>query len=371
MNIILTEKQLEDLSKNSLTSEKKEDACGVFSQSRDKQFCKSVESIIAKNLNTYKVNIRKYVQKFFEENQNEIKNIMMEKLTLDSPIVIDGVRQLSQAVDILESNCPNIDKAAAEFLDKWLSKYSLYFQDANGNYHLMNRLDTNYSAMAYIITLYYQKLLEQVAKWEWLNSEKREFVNTKIFAQDWVDHFFDPMKVPLLDPRQDYPEERFKKDPLKSLPSPQESFDDIVGENDLKVRDSELQKNFLKILGNVRKIGLQTEQIFQNYLDEHGIEYIPYNFDFSFVDMVLGIDFAVKMNMEGKDVFVPVQVKTRNTQPYLLIDELQERANCDWIIRPHLISKKDDEGNIIYDFHIEGVRGFEKYFCSQRNACKN
>ena len=114
-------------------------------------------------------------------------------------------------------------------------------------------------------------------------------------------------------------------------------------------------------LEEVRESGFRTERLFEKYLKEYKIDYIPYNFDYSFVDMILGVDFLIKSNRNNEDYWIPVQVKTSKKERFNLIDKLK----CTRVIKPTLETIGGKE-----DFQIGDIKGFYEYFCQDNKFCR-
>jgi hypothetical protein len=193
MKFIITESQYRTL----LSEQRKPKAiegCSVFTNMNDREFCKTVENEISENLSEYSPLMENLLKKYFSSN-DKISEIQMEHLNNESDIVIGGFDMIEEVVNLISVNCPQAEQVANKLKNQWLSKYNIYFKDGLGKYHLLNRLDTNYTAMAVLITFYYEDLLEQVRTWT-----SRKITPSKLFVRDWILHFFDS-KIPLIDPR--------------------------------------------------------------------------------------------------------------------------------------------------------------------------
>lgn len=354
MEIIITESQYLTL----LIEERKSkeiEGCMRFKDMNLREFCKSAESHISENLSQYSPSMESLIKTYFSSNER-ITKIQMERLNDESDIVKNGLAEIEEVVTDLSKNCPNAKIIAKELREKWMSKYNVYFKDENGNYHLINRLNTNYTAMAVLVTFFYEGLIEQVRTWT-----TRKKTPSNFFIEDWVNHFFNP-KVPLIDPRKGIENNILglnKK--LDDTPNKILLLNKILNPQEFKVENSEYHDNFMRALEQVREKGFQTEQLFENMLKDNKIVYKKYNYDYSFVDMILGIDFLIKQMRDNSDYWVPVQVKSTFKEKYNLIDKF----GCTKVIKPEL-SKVDGK----YDFEIGGIRGFEEYFCKEHSYCR-
>ncbi len=354
MKFIITESQYRTL----LSEQRKPKAiegCSVFTNMNDREFCKTVENEISENLSEYSPLMENLLKKYFSSN-DKISEIQMEHLNNESDIVIGGFDMIEEVVNLISVNCPQAEQVANKLKNQWLSKYNIYFKDGLGKYHLLNRLDTNYTAMAVLITFYYEDLLEQVRTWT-----SRKITPSKLFVRDWILHFFDS-KIPLIDPRKDWRSDLTKsQEELKKTPSPVTIFNKVLNTQEFEIEESYYHRDFMKALEQVRNKGFKTEDLFEKMLKENGIVYKRYGYDYSFVDMVLGIDFLIKQTRRGSDYWVPVQVKSSFKELYNLVDMFK----CTKVIKPELtkIDGKDD-------FKIGDIRGFNEYFCEEHNYCR-
>ena len=160
MKFIITESQYRTL----LFEQRKPkeiEGCSVFTNMNDREFCKAVENEISENLSEYSSLMENLLKKYFSSNE-KISEIQMEQLNNESDIVTDGFDMIDEVVDLISVNCPIAEDVTGKLKNNWLSKYNIYFKDGQGQYHLLNRLDTNYTAMAVLITFFYEELLEQV-----------------------------------------------------------------------------------------------------------------------------------------------------------------------------------------------------------------
>jgi len=355
MKIVLSEVQIQKLTQRVLLEAKGIKGCGVFADRSLKEFCKSSETIISENLSTYRKEMENLLTKYFD-SEDKIKTIGYEKMEHDSPRVIQGFEQIEEVIGYISKNCPDATEVANKLKSQWLSKYNIYFKDHEGDYHLLNRLDTNYSAMAVLATIYYEDLIKQVR--EWVRSKK---LPSQEFAQNWIDHFFNN-SIELIDPRQGWDRDVSKTTKeLQKLPKSVSVLHKVFGSGEFTAQESQYQKDFFRALEEVRASGFRTEKLFEKYLKEYNIEYKPYNFDYSFVDMILGVDFLIKSTRNDEDYWIPVQVKTSMKERFNLIDKLK----CTRVIKPTLETVRGKE-----DFEIGGIKGFYEYFCQDNKFCR-
>jgi hypothetical protein len=355
MKYIITESQYRKLFLEE-RKPKEIEGCFVFKDMDERDFCKVIQDELSDNLDLYQPKMESLLKKYFLSEEKNSK-IQMEILSQEADIVKKGFDEIDKISEKISKNCPKSKDVATKLKKNWLSKYNLYFKDYAGKYHLLNRLDTNYTAMAVLITMYYRELINQVRSWT-----TRKQTPSIRFVNDWIDHFFNP-STQLLDPRKGWEKDIIKsQSPLLNPPSHVSLFDNLFDSQEFVVQQSDEQKNFMLALQQVRDKGFKTENLFEKMLDEYGIEYERYSYDFSFVDMVLGIDFLIKQKKGGDDYWVPVQVKSSFKEKFNLIDMFQ----CTKVIKPELIKNNGSD-----DFKIGDIRGFEEYFCGEHNYCRS
>lgn len=354
MKYIITESQYTKLLSEQ-SKVKEIEGCGVFGDMNNREFCKVVEKEISSNLSEYSPQMEGLLKKYFTSD-DRISQIQMEQLNNESDIVKAGFKQIDEVVELISRNCPQAEQVATKLKNQWMSKYNIYFKDGVGNYHLLNRLDTNYTAMAVLITIFYQELIGQVRQWT-----SRKTTPSTLFVKDWISHFFNS-KIPLIDPRKGWDKDVSKSQtPLSKTPNPVTIFNKVFNPEEFEIGESQEHKDFMKALEQVRNKGFKTEDLFEKMLKEKNIVNKRYGYDYSFVDMILGIDFLIQQTRRGSDYWVPVQVKSSFKELYNLVDMFK----CTKVIKPELINinRKDD-------FKIGDVRGFEEYFCEEHNYCR-
>lgn len=355
MKIIITESQYDNLIYE-IRKPREIEGCFVFSDKNLKNFCKAAEEHISGKLNLYKEPMQKLLKTYFASDE-KISELVLEVLDETNPIVSNGFEQIDVVIGDLKKNCPQGEDVAKKLKDKWISEYNVYYKTSDGEYHSLNRLNTNYTAMAVLVTYYYEHLIQQVREW---STEKK--LPSESFVQNWVNYFFN-LQTNLIDPRGAR-DSNLAKLISKDLYEPKnrhEVFNKVFRPDEFVFDESEDQKGVMLALEQVRKKGFKTEDFFEEKLKEYNIDYKKYNYDYSFVDMILGIDFLIKQNRAGEDFWVPVQVKSEFREQYNLVDKFK----CIKVIKPELDKIDGKE-----DFKIGGVRGFEEYFCVEHKYCK-
>lgn len=309
------------------------------------KFCGKAQSYIKVN-KVYQSAFREYLEVYVDNVVSD--KIALERLTKDSKILKDGIKEIQDFETKVKNFCNNLN--IEDIIASLIDDSHVYYKRPDGKYSVFNRIDTNYSALAVAITWYYKTK----GAFDMLMNDmgnKLNKIDWNAIVVSWVDHFFDPDLKPT-DPRTekyqlDIPLFQVDSSPsyvlLKTLFKPEKIFFDHE-----KIFDS-----ILSILKSVRERGNQSEDLFQKMCEDYDIEYIRYAKDYGFVDRFLGVDFLVKKGEE----WLPVQVKTTRTEPQYRIEEL----DCD---EPIIAIR---EGN---DFRLNNSRGFERFFCKTLKVCK-
>jgi hypothetical protein len=283
-------------------------------------FCSAAESYIRDEMQVFdngqKGRKRKVKKVFldFEKGLEEyfIKNIDDSELSnkiirikKDSPIFIEGKKEIDYVGEKISNNCPNYKSVTDAKLSEFDDKVKLYFIK-NGEYSNENRLPTNYSALANLFTQFFDSkgAFDGVGlNHDWSNVVK-----------NWITHCFHP-QITFNDIRP--ADERIHK--LTDLSF--QTLAKIYFSNDSVYNSSKLRDSIQDVLKGVREEGFKTEDAFQKQvLDKHNRVYERYAKDYGFVDMFSGIDFLIKE--KNSDFWIPIQIKSRSTQPTYLIDKL-------------------------------------------------
>ena len=329
--------------KKYITEEKvnwiKEHCDKSFSEKSEKMFCYAATKVIKDTFSLQK-DLNKFLKKFIEINRDVINNLRLETLTQESQTAKDGLNELKWVNNHGKELCPNIKSNIIEIYNNLMSGVYLFYADPKtGEYHLINRLDTNYSALAVMITEYYvdieaiQYLENNNVKYEKEWEQIAEYL-VKFVVYPYVFHP-DNSDIKILNGL------KVDKKPLASI------YDKLL--NNL---DSGISKKTYQVLSKVREAGFATERKFISQLEKYGITYQNFGKDYGFVDRFLGIDLFVKLN----DGWYPVQVKS------------SEREQT-------LITKLECEGAIVVypdkneKFWIGNI-SFERFFCKMNNVCK-
>ena len=346
---IISESQLSKivLSVNEQVTQDKIDYCrDTFGpRTAELKFCSKAQAYIKAN-KIYQSNFRDYLEVYVDNIVSG--KIAMEKLTKDNQILKNGIKEIKDFEKMVKNFCKNLN--IEEIIASLIDDSHVYYKRPDGKYSVFNRIDTNYSALAVVITWYYHikeafgMLMNDMGK-------KLNKVDWNAIVVSWVDHFFDPELTPL-DPRT---EEWQLSPPIfeRDGSPPFVIFNTLFKEKNIRFDHEKIFNSILKVLKSVRERGNQSEDLFQKMCEKYDIEYIRYAKDYGFVDRFLGVDFLVKKG----DEWLPVQVKTTKTEPQYRIEEL----DCD----EPIVAVRD--GN---DFRLNNARGFERFFCKTLNVCR-
>jgi hypothetical protein len=271
------------------------------------------------------VDFEKGVEKFYLSSAgNEIISKKILHINQNSEIYKIGREELLDASKKLSSNCTNFNTVVAKKLNEFKNKIKLYFVE-NEKYSLDNRLPTNYSALAVLFTKFFEKkgAFDGVT----LDNQNSNNINWDDVSKNWITHLFHSSKK-----FDDIRPENEKRNILTSL-----DFQELARiyfiNNDKVFNSQEIRTAVNDVLVGVRGKGFESEDLFENLYLTDKKEYIRYAKDYGFVDMFTGIDFIYKGTNE---LWIPVQVKTRATEPTYLISTL----GC----KSYVISDKKGKG---------------------------
>jgi len=309
----------------------------AFDTKEARYFCYATTKIFKNNYNLQD-EVRKKLSSFVEQNEESLSSIYIEVLKKNSTISKKGFEEFTWVTKNGQQLCPNIREKMIKVYNDLLGGKHVLYVDKDGNYHVINRLDTNYSALAVMFTEYFA------------DRDIPYILNLRNVGKksDWekpVEHLINVVLYPSL-----YKPETYHSSILKELE---------IDKNALKIMFTDLVKEELpslepkavKVLNRVRMVGFETETKFMNLLDEYGIEYKNFGKDYGFVDRFLGIDIFVKVH----NMWVPAQIKT-SKQEKTLIDTL----GCEGYLE---VFQKDGK------FFVNNVN-FELFFCKMLKICK-
>jgi hypothetical protein len=331
--------------KKYITEEKvnwiKEHCNNSFSQKSERMFCYGATKAIKDDYRLQE-DLSKYLKKFIEIYRDTIINLKMETLTQESQTAVDGLEELRWVHTHGKNLCPNIKSNIIEIYNNLIKGiYVFYANPTTNEYHPINRLDTNYSALAVMITEYYRDLGV---------IEELQIKGTR-YEKEWEKQSEYLVKF-VIDPKINNPNNSII-DVLKKLNIDQKPLDYIY-EKLVNNLDSNISEKTYQVLSNVREVGFETERKFIRQLEKYGITYKNFGKDYGFVDRFLGIDLFVKLN----DGWYPTQVKSSKRQETLIT-----KLGCEGAL---VVYPDDDDSN---NFRVGDI-SFERFFCKMNKVCK-
>jgi hypothetical protein len=160
MNILITESQLNTINESTL---KRQDLCATFGGYSN--FCKQIEN----NIKGRKENLINLSSNFFNDvvkNPKFFKTITLEPGNPEFDSRMDRLILLQVILANFRS-CPEIQTKLKKDIEVLPKKGLKMVVDENNKYSLLNRLDTHYSAKAYLLT---KIILDEIGGYE--NKEK-------------------------------------------------------------------------------------------------------------------------------------------------------------------------------------------------------
>jgi hypothetical protein len=302
------------------------------------KFCLAATDVFKQNKKKEQEIVRNKLKEYFIANEENISNINLEILKKESKLSVEGFKEFKWVSDNGQRICQTIREKMKNTYNELLEGKYVLFTDKNGDYHLLNRLDTNYSALAIMFTNFLDKenvinVLEARGvryQTQWLNIVNH-LINYYLFPGSYTLESFGNNGI------------------LMALDIEKYSLNDIF-ENEILRETPEIKNKTIEALTKVREMGFATEKEFLKLLDEYGIEYKNFAKDYGFVDRFLGIDLFVKVH----DFWMPAQIKT-SKQEKTLIDTLGCRGTLN-------VYKQDGEFFVNYN-------EFELLFCELYKIC--
>jgi hypothetical protein len=237
--------------------------CDYFPQhTNDYRWCKFAENKLMRNTRKVKQAMDEYIKNHLSTYTTGIRAVKYDK---EHEFFSERREMVIDALQKFNTSCPKLKKYIIERMVKFTEQYVIWNEEQQ--YDLLNKLNTNYTAAAYMMT-----------------SELPEHYKSNVSFENALEYFFSRVDE-------------------KSGSTPFEMFmGRIEQENKKEIRD-----RINQTIAQKTKEGSIIEDKFYEYISEQlGSEnVVMYSGDYSFMDMI-GIDMLVK-NPEG--VWVPVQVK--------------------------------------------------------------
>jgi hypothetical protein len=271
MRIILSEQQILMLESNGESW-----GCNLFPENTEqKDWCKCTMGRIKAKYTLIQSEINKIAD--FLKSQTDLSNTI-KFYKEDDPFFSDNLNNLNELANLL-SSCGKTNKTINEFKKDVAKKFLFVNKEEDKfTYSLLNRLNTNYSALAYILT---------------------DFRNRKDFKNSSFDDIFNSY----FGTPKDSMSESYFFNLIVNYLSSKESL--------AHEKSKEIVDNILKTIKGTDDIGKKTEMEAYKYLvkkfGENNVK--DFSGDYSWVDF-LGVDMLVN----GREGWVPVQIKTNSNE---------------------------------------------------------
>lgn len=254
--------KIKEVLKEQKGSKKNLVGCDFFPpHTNDHRWCKFAENKLMRNTKKVKQAMDEYIKNYLSTYTTGIRAVKYDK---ENEFFSERREMVVDALTKFKSSCPKLRKYVIDRMVKFTEQYVIWNEEKQ--YDLLNKLNTNYTAAAYMMT-----------------SELPEHYKTNVSFENALEYFFN----------------RTNEDGV----TPFEQFmGRIEGENKKEIRD-----RINQTIAQKTKEGSLIEDKFYEYISEQiGSEnVVMYSGDYSFMDMI-GIDMLVR-NPEGN--WVPVQVK--------------------------------------------------------------
>lgn len=254
--------KIKEVLKEQKTSKKVMVGCDYFpNHTNDHRWCKFAENKLMRNTKKVKQAMDDYVKNYLSIYTTGIRAVKYDK---EHEFFSERREMVVDALNKFQTSCPKLRKYIIDRMVKFTDQYVIWNEEQQ--YDLLNKLNTNYTAAAFMMT-----------------SELPEHYKTNVSFEEALRYFFNDKNN-----EGTTPFERF--------------MGKIEGENKKEIRD-----RINQTIEQKTREGNIIEEKFYDYISEQiGSEnVVVYSGDYSFMDMI-GIDMLVK-NPEGN--WVPVQVK--------------------------------------------------------------
>jgi hypothetical protein len=266
--------------------------CYLF-HGTEKKFCIAAIDKIENNRSKIKKQFKEILGLGLEDIEIKKKLLKYEK---NNPFFLQSRKNLFDFAKKITESC-DIAKVSIENEIKDLNNKILvtFINNQKQTYHLINRLDTNSIALAYLLTIFRRN-----------HSDKKpdEFLVKNDFINE-VNKFYDKYFNVTEEKYNEGQSSIFFEQVFKYL------GDDVRMDESLK--DS--LEEALYVIKNTRDIGLKSEEDGFNYLNKKypKSEILSYAGDFDFVDMI-GVDGVMKSKRLNQ--WVPIQIKSKISSCY-------------------------------------------------------
>lgn len=227
----------------------------------DHRWCKFAENKLMRNTRRVKQAMEDYIKEYLSTYTSGIRAVKYDK---EHKFFSERRAMVVDALDKFKTSCPKLRKYVIDRMIRFTEQYVIWNEEQQ--YDLLNKLNTNYTATAFMMT-----------------SELPEHYKTNVSFEDSLEYFFSHKNENGITPFEEF-------------------MDKINNENKKEIRE-----RINQTISQKTKEGSIIEDKFYEFISQQiGSEnVIMYSGDYSFMDMI-GIDMLIK-NPEG--IWVPVQVK--------------------------------------------------------------
>ena len=265
-------------------------------KNQEKEFCKIASKKIERNKSKIKQQFKKILGLGLSDDLIKEKLLHYE-MSKENPFFLQSRKDLWDLSKKLTGTCETAKASISDEIKNLNDKIVVLFKDKqNKNYHLINRLDTNYSALAYLLTMFRRHSSKKTSDLMLIDE-----VNYVIEVEKFYDLYFNISDVEM---------EKGKESDFFN------QVFNYLGEDE-KLEES-LKLSFedaLYTIKKTREIGFKSEDEAINFLKTKypNNEIVSYAGDFNFVDL-LGVD-AIMYSLRS-ETWIPVQIKSNISKCY-------------------------------------------------------
>jgi hypothetical protein len=311
--IRLTESELVSLVKRTIMEETTNNAeikiwgCNLFPpNSEEREWCQCATSKVDNKKSIIIEKVSKVIQILKQDDYSDISEKKLKYFNNNDPFFKERSEKFKEVRDILNSYCSKTNGeygTIAQFRNK-IMRDAVFIEkkDDKSEYSLLNKLNSNYTAVAYLLTIHRNRNKLIGKTFDFIFNDF--FENSEIRANRGQESKFVDFMLNFLTDKED---------------------------------EVEIMREVFKTIQATTDIGLQTETDAYRFLvRKYGPEnVINYSGDYSFVDL-FGIDFMVK-GIEGyEDRYIPTQVKTNIEHLYgnakVCENVVMAKKNGEWVM---------------------------------------
>lgn len=267
-----------DTTKNSPSYTTKIFCRNAFTDKEHKAICSGFEEVLGPSKKPGGKRLKSVVDNVIKTLNNEIENSEVKYENFKegfTDFYNERINELDAFINAIDNNCPKVMEKL-QYQKNKLEEYGieglLFDIDGKPEYSFFNRLNTNYSSLAILLTKYV------------------------------IDNF----DIVLLDLSSREKIGEFIEEHVRNSEKLRKFIRDIIF-NHLDKDIEQIRNSIIYTIASTRGTGIKFESSFAKLLDKHQIPYLSTLDDYSFVDMA-GFDFLVKFPKYG--YYVPVQIKS-------------------------------------------------------------